>query len=62
VKIKLLNDKSIRGNLTKAGSTVDVGDLVAIVLIEDGDAEISDKEGKAAKTATKSKKTDKAED
>lgn len=55
MKIKLLKDKSIRGNLTIAGSTVDVSDLVAIDLIDNGDAEISEKEGKA-------KKNDKAED
>ena len=28
MKVKLLKDKSIRGELTEAGTTVDVGDLV----------------------------------
>lgn len=39
MKVKLLKDKSIRGELTEAGTTVDVGDLVGKKLIVNGDAE-----------------------
>ena len=39
MKITLKVDKSIRGELTAAGATVDVGDLVAQSLIDNGDAE-----------------------
>tara|TARA_R110002153_G_scaffold100761_2_gene236784 strand:- start:3263 stop:3451 length:189 start_codon:yes stop_codon:yes gene_type:complete len=62
MKIKLLKDKSIRGNITIAGSTVDVSDLVAVDLIDNGDAEISEMEGRAEKTISKPKKTNKAVD
>jgi len=38
VKITLKVEKSIRGQLTEAGTTVDVGDLVAQSLIDSGAA------------------------
>lgn len=39
MKIKLLKDKSIRGELTEAGTVVVIGDLVGQELIVNGDAE-----------------------
>jgi len=39
MKIKLKKDKSIRGQVEKAGTVVDVSDGVAQWLIERGDAE-----------------------
>jgi len=62
MKIKLLKDKSIRGNITIAGSTVDVSDLVAVDLIDNGDAESAIDDGWATKFSAKPKKTNKAED
>ena len=53
MKIKLKIDKFIRGILTEAGTTVDVGDLVGQSLID---------EGAATKFSAKAKKTNKAED
>lgn len=41
MKIKLKNPKSIRGVLEKAGTIVEVGDLVGQSLIDSGDAEKS---------------------
>lgn len=41
MKLTLLKDKSIRGQLTKAGTVVVVGDLVGQWLIDNGDAEIA---------------------
>jgi hypothetical protein len=38
LKITLKKDKSIRGSWEKEGTSVEVGDLVAQVLIENGDA------------------------
>lgn len=38
MKITLKKDKSIRGSWEKEGTSVEVGDLVAQVLIENGDA------------------------
>ena len=40
MKVTLLKIKSIRGELTEAGTIVDVGDLVGQALIDHGDAEI----------------------
>ena len=53
MKITLKIDKFIRGILTDAGTTVDVGDLVGQSLIDDGSA---------TKFSVKPKKTNKAED
>lgn len=52
MKITLKVEKSIRGQLTEAGTTVDVGDLVAQSLIDNDEA---------VKFVSKPKKT-KAED
>jgi len=52
VKITLKTDKFIRGGLTKSGTTVDISDEVAEILIE---------EGAAIKATAKAKKTNKAE-
>lgn len=38
MKITLKKNKSIRGSWEKEGTSVEVGDLVAQVLIENGDA------------------------
>tara|TARA_R110000772_G_scaffold177793_1_gene289266 strand:+ start:240 stop:413 length:174 start_codon:yes stop_codon:yes gene_type:complete len=38
LKITLKRDKSIRGSWEKKGTIVEVGDLVAQVLIDNGDA------------------------
>jgi len=53
VKITLKTDKFIRGILTDAGTTVDVGDLVGQSLIDNGSA---------TKFSAKPKKTSKSED
>jgi len=39
MKIKLVKEKSIKGCIEEAGSIVEVGDLVAQSLIDNGDAE-----------------------
>lgn len=52
MKITLETDKFIRGVLTKSGTTVDISDEVAEILID---------EGAATKATTKAKKTNKAE-
>ena len=53
MKITLKEDKFVHGILTKAGTTVDVGDLAGQSLIDNGSA---------TKFSVKPKKTNKAED
>jgi len=53
VKITLKEDKFVHGILTKAGTTVDVGDLAGQSAIDDG---------WATKFSAKPKKTSKSED
>jgi len=57
VKITLKVEKSIRGQMTEAGTTVDVGDLVAQSLIDSG-AAVKFEEVKTVKKIKKPKVED----